>query len=106
MFVGTTGVSSISGERDITASGISQGGYFQVKGTMQSWDIANKVLNDVTYTHVVGIVGNDGIFYRIWLTDSEYQQISSSFDNKLILRRMPVLFTMTASSVSITGFPS
>lgn len=72
-----------------------------IQGTYQTLDKKQKEIGGTTYSYVIGIVDAEKTLTRVWLTTSEYEQISSIVPKNVRIGE-PVTITLSSNAVNFS----
>lgn len=67
----------------------------------QSIDMADKTIDGVNYSYVLGISDNNNALLKIWLTTDQYYSISSVVNIGNIDQGKPIKVRLTPTSISV-----
>jgi hypothetical protein len=81
-------------------SAISNGQTIKIQGQFQIIDPVNKVINNISYAYVLGILSDNNRLSKVWLTLDDYKQISQVIASGLT-SGTPVLLSLTKTGISL-----
>lgn len=85
-----------------TSEAVKLGKSIEVKGRFQSSDSPNQELNGIVYSKVIGILEDSGSLSKVWLTTSEYEQISSIVSTNVRIGEPVTLILEASGAVNFT----
>jgi hypothetical protein len=98
-YVGSTHVPKITDLKSLDFT--SSGDTVKIQGSLQAVDSAEKTINNVLYSYVLGILDDNGDLSKIWITANEYEVIKQDIPLGWGIPGIPVVVTLSRNGVTL-----